>query len=469
MVKRDEINTKTAAAIQSKILDTIYEIVCALDTEGRFVYVNKSSFRLLGYQPEELLGISCFDLIIEEDKQRSVEASIAGYKGADIPVFENRFYHKDGSIVTILWEGRWDFGDNLLYTHGRDVTEQRKLEQLQLQQHAYLKAAQEQLSQLLERITDGFIGLDKDVRVIYWNKAAELISGLPAQQMTGQILWDVLTEPGLSLLRERHAAALRANGSVQFEYFSNRIDRWIEVTTYPSESGLSVFFRDITERKHLQEQMLREREHHQMRVAGAVVKATEKERAEVSKELHDNVNQVLTTVKLYTELCLSHTPSTDDLLKKSMELLQNSIDEIRSLSKRLSATSLGKIRLADSVRELVDSIQNTSRFKVNLQQNIPDLDMSDDVHLTAYRILQEQFTNIINHAQATVVYVRMYKKENALLIEITDNGVGFDLDKVNEGIGIANMTTRAADVNATINIHSEPGVGSTLTLTIPLT
>jgi signal transduction histidine kinase len=271
------------------------------------------------------------------------------------------------------------------------------------------------------------------------------------------------------LLKERHAAALRANGPVQFEYFSNRIDRWIEVTTYPSESGLSVFFRDITERKYLQEQLLREREHHQMRVAGAVVKATEKERAEVSKELHDNVNQVLTTVKLYTELCLSHTPGTDELLKKSMELLQNSINEIRSLSKRLSATSLGKIRLADSVRELVDSIRNTSPFKVNFEQNIPDLDISDDVHLTTYRILQEQFTNIINHAQATVVYVRMYKKENTLLVEVTDNGVGFDLNKVHEGIGIANMTTRAADVNAAINIHSVPGVGSTLILTIPLT
>ena len=469
MVKRDKTTTKPSAAIQSKLLDSIYEIVCALDTEGRFVYVNKSCFRVLGYQAEELLGVPCFDLVIEEDKQRSIEANIAAYKGADIPVFENRYHHKNGSIITICWEGGWDFGDNLLYTVGRDVTEQRRLEQLQRQQHADLKAVQEQLSQLLERITDGFIGLDKDLRVIYWNKAAEAISGLSAQQMTGQILWEVLPEPTLAIAKGHYEKVAEENGPVHFEYFSKRIDSWIEVTSYPSESGLSVFFRDITERKHLQEQLIREREQHQMRVASAVVKATEKERAEVSKELHDNVNQVLTTVKLYTELCLSHTPSTDELLKKSMALLQNSINEIRSLSKRLSATSPGKIRLADSVRELVDSIRDTNRFKVNFEQNIPDLDVSDDVHLTVYRILQEQFTNIINHAQATVVNVRMCKKANALLVEVTDNGIGYDFNKVHEGIGIANMTTRAADVNATIDIHSEPGIGSTLTLTIPLT
>ncbi|OLY94315.1 PAS domain S-box-containing protein [Cnuella takakiae] len=468
MGKKNALSINPTAAIKSKLLDSINELVCAFDFEGRFVYVNEASYRILGYMPKELIGISCFDLVVEEDRNASRDAAMQGYQGADIPVYENRYIHKDGRIITIFWEGGWDFGDNILYSVGRDVTEQRRLELLQQQQHFALLNTQRELEQLLDRITDGFIGLDKDLRITFWNKAAEVISGLRADESIGRIFWEVLPEPSLETAQEHYNMVMNAGGPLQMEYFSKRINRWIEVNSYPSESGISVFFRDVTERKDFQEQLIQEKEKQQQRIAGAVIKATEKERAEIGKELHDNVNQVLTTVKLYTELCLADGGNRDELLHRSMGLLQSCINEIRGLSKRLSAPSLGKIRLCDSVAELLESIKVANRFNLVYEQYIAHLEVTNDVHIAVYRILQEHFTNIINHAKATEVAVTIFVEDNSLIVKVTDNGVGFDVRSVNPGIGIANMRNRAAELGGIVEIQSEINKGCKLNLVLPL-
>lgn len=468
MMKKNAFSINPTAAIKSKLLDSINELVCALDVEGRFVYINKASLRILGYMPKELIGTSCFDLIVEEDREASREATIQCYQGVEIPVYENRYNHKDGRIITIFWEGGWDFGDNILYTVGRDVTEQRRLEMVQQQQQTNILNAQIELEQLLDRITDGFIGLDKNLRITFWNKAAEAISGLSAKECIGRMFWDVLPEPSLTIAKEHYNMVVSAGGPLQLEYFSKRLNRWIEVNSYPSESGISVFFRDVTERKSFQEQLILEKEKQQKKIAGAVIKATEKERAEIGKELHDNVNQVLTTVKLYTEICLAGSGNRDELLQRSMALLQSCINEIRGLSKRLSAPSLGKIRLCDSVAELLESIKVANRFNLVYEQDIADLEVSNDVHIAVYRILQEHLTNIINHAKATQVTVKVFVANNELRIQVSDNGVGFDVRSMHPGIGIANIKNRAEELAGTVEIQSEINKGCTLCLVLPL-
>lgn len=468
MDKTNTVAVTPSAAVQNKILDAIHEMVCAIDTKGHFVYVNAASLSILGYRPQELIGVSCFDLVVEEDRQISMQANKDSYLGANIPVFENRYRHKDGRIISMHWEGGWDFGDNLLYTAGRDITEQRNIERLQLEQYAELRATQKELGQLLERVTDGFIGIDRMMRITYWNKAAEVISGLPAKKMIGHVLWDVLPEPTLSVARKHYETIVQSTVPVQMEFFSKRINRWVEVISYPSESGQSVFFRDITERKDLQEQLILQKEQHQKKIASAVLKATENERSEVSKELHDNINQVLTTVKLYNELCLSNVELRDELLKKSMELLQNSINDIRGLSKRLSAPSIGNIALSDSVRELTDSIQATNRFKINVAQRLSGLVVGNEIHIAVYRILQEHFTNIIKHAQASAVNVDMYVQRDMLTVQVADDGVGIDPAKTPTGIGISNMKNRAEEIGGSLEISGTLHAGCTLLLKVPL-
>lgn len=442
-----------------ELFNSLHEIVCALDTSGRFVYMNNACQVLWGYERAELIGKLCFDFMHPKDREHSIRATVAA--GPKIPAFENRYYRKDGSIAYMSWEGVWDTKHQLIYGTGRDITEVRQLELIE-QEH------REELEHLLDRITDGFIGLDEEARVTYWNKAAENISQIPQNEVIGKVIWDVMSEPLVENYKQQYEVAKLSQHPINQEYFSKRIQRWIDVSTYISGTGLSIFFRDITEQKKLREQLLQEKEQQQKRITAAVIKATEDERSFVGKELHDNVNQVLTTVKLYTELCLTDFDKKEELLKRSTQLLQASINEIRGLSKRLSAPSLGNIRLKDSVKELVDAINATNRLQVFYEHNIEDLETPDDVHIAIYRILQEHFTNIIKHAKATNVSVRITLVDHTLKVTVQDNGQGFDATKYRKGIGVENMMSRAETLGGELELISAPNQGCTLQLLLPL-
>lgn len=106
---------------------------------------------------------------------------------------------------------------------------------------------------------------------------------------------------------------------------------------------------NITEKMRLQQALSQQRLESQQRITKAIIQTQEKERSEISRELHDNVNQVLTTIKLLLSLCRSNELPVAETLDKAIGLQQNAINEIRALSKRLSAPSLGSLKLEDSI------------------------------------------------------------------------------------------------------------------------
>lgn len=452
----------------NKLFDSLHEIVCVLDIDGRFVYVNKASYTIWGYHPEELIGKYCYDLMVKEDKALSLAATNEVYQGADIPSYENRYYRKDGSVVEMLWEGGWDVGDQLMYSTGRDISERKRIEREQLKNRQELQLAKQQLEELLDRITDGFIGLDDRAAVTYWNRAAEAISKISPQAIIGKVLWDVIPEPGKSKYLAFYRMAKEANKPMTVEFFSDRMQTWVEANTYTSGTGLSIFFRDISERKAFQEKLNQEKQKQQKRITAAVIKATEQERAHVGKELHDNVNQVLTTVKLYTELCLSQECNREQLLKKSSGLLQGCIDEIRGISQRLSPPSFGTSQLKESVEELVATINATKQLQVHFESRLNGLQVTQEIHLAIYRILQEHLTNILKHANAQHVEISLTVSEDILTLIVRDDGKGFDMQQRRSGIGITNMETRADNLNGSFSLDSIPGAGTTLLVCLPL-
>lgn len=467
-MKKSHLPNIPSPVLLHKLLDALQEVVCVFDTNLKFVYVNKACYKIWGYQPEELIGKSCFDLMVPKEREAALSTTTEAYMGADIPTYENHYIRKDGTIITMFWEGGWDVKDKLLYCTGKDISDRKKLEKMELAYNKKLKRANDQMEQFLERITDGFLGLDKDARINYWNKAATSIAQLPKSKVLGKILWDIIPEQARPIYFQLYQNIKKENRPINTELFSERLQRWIEVSTYVSGSGLSIFFRDVTERKKLVQQLIHEQQQQQKRITAAVIKATENERAAVGKELHDNVNQVLTTVKLYQELCLSNTGNTQQLLLKSIALLQDSINEIRGLSKRLSAPSLGKILLKESVAELVEAINATNRIHIIYQSHINGIVVPDDVHLAIYRIIQEHLTNVLKHAKATKAVVDIDFIGENLLLTIWDNGVGFDTSQKSSGIGIANMESRVEDLNGSIDIASAPGKGCKLDVKIPL-
>jgi signal transduction histidine kinase len=207
----------------------------------------------------------------------------------------------------------------------------------------------------------------------------------------------------------------------------------------------------------------------QKEITSAVIKAQEAERSQLGLELHDNVNQILTTVKLYNEMYLTGYLHDKELLVKSTQYTQDCINEIRNISKRLSAPTLGKISLKDSIKDLINTINLTKRFEIiYLPHGIDHYAASEDLHLSLYRIVQESLNNIIKYSDAQVASVEIIRQDSSLILKICDTGKGFDTTTKRGGIGITNMKTRAENLNASFRLTSAPGRGCQIEICFPV-
>ncbi|MCU7551763.1 sensor histidine kinase [Chitinophagaceae bacterium LB-8] len=203
-------------------------------------------------------------------------------------------------------------------------------------------------------------------------------------------------------------------------------------------------------------------------ITEAVIQAQESERSLIGLELHDNINQVLTTVKLHNEMVLEGVGDPKILLPRASQYLQECISEIRDLSKRLSAPTLGKISLEESVKDLIESINLTSKVKITSQlSGLNSQLLKKDVHIGVYRILQEQLNNVLKHAEASEVFVHLEHDGSKLRLSIKDNGRGFVVHRHKSGIGLMNMQTRAENLNGTFEVESKPGHGCKVEVVVP--
>jgi two-component system, NarL family, sensor histidine kinase UhpB len=226
---------------------------------------------------------------------------------------------------------------------------------------------------------------------------------------------------------------------------------------------------DITDQvlKHQRED--EEKALQQKAILQASIEGQEKERSEIGKELHDNINQILASVKLMITASVAKTPEPDNFLVEALKLADECIQEIRQLSNSLIPLREREMELIEAIEGVVGRIKATSslEFSLSLSEDLAKK-LDNNQQLTIYRITQEQINNILKHAMAKkVCIVLKEEKKNAVLV-ITDNGVGFSKTDKNGGIGLKNMKSRSELLNGSFSIESEPGKGSTLRATIPL-
>ncbi|RYD91427.1 MAG: hypothetical protein EOP50_14330, partial [Sphingobacteriales bacterium] len=156
------------------------------------------------------------------------------------------------------------------------------------------------------------------------------------------------------------------------------------------------------------------------------------------------------------------------LLQRSATYLQECIDEIRSISKRLSAPTLGKILLKDSIGELVASINLTHRVDISFEtRGLKEKSVSEELHLAIYRIVQEGLNNIIKYAGAQTARISIRATRGKITLLIADDGKGFDSNGKRGGIGLTNMKTRAENLDGTFELQTEPGRGCTIKVCFP--
>lgn len=228
---------------------------------------------------------------------------------------------------------------------------------------------------------------------------------------------------------------------------------------------------DISERKELEKRLVKQEVDKQKIIAQAVVNAQEKERAEIGKELHDNVNQILSTARLYLELASSDEKERINLIKRSYDNIYEAINEIRNISKSLVPPSIGDLGLIESIEDLVENIRATKKLYIEFcyGDNI-DAFVGQKQKLMLFRIIQEQVNNVLKHANAGNIIIELMIDGNMIHLAISDDGKGFDFEELknNKGVGLQNIASRTELFNGKINIVTAPNKGCKLNIHVPI-
>jgi signal transduction histidine kinase len=222
---------------------------------------------------------------------------------------------------------------------------------------------------------------------------------------------------------------------------------------------------NATEKVLLEKQLESERVKKQKEITEAVITAQEKERDGIGSELHDNVCQILASSKLYLGMVKKQLDNQEEMIDETDTLITSAIDELRTLSHSLIAPSLDQLELQQALEKIIDVTSKTTNIKIH--SNITHIDeslMSNKMRLAIYRIVQEQFNNILKYAQAQNIYLTLMHKKAELLLAISDDGIGFDPSVSSEGVGLVNIKTRASLFNGEVSIKSTIGKGTELSV-----
>lgn len=219
----------------------------------------------------------------------------------------------------------------------------------------------------------------------------------------------------------------------------------------------------------IQKQMDNLRKQNERKVLSAILKTEEKERQHFSKELHDGLGPILSSVKM--AISTSRYKNNLNLLENAENLIDDSIKTLKNISNKLSPHILVNYGLLKAIKSFIAKLNVLEEPKINLSSNIENQRFSFNIEVVLYRVVCELISNTLKHAKAKNVYIDLLANETQLSINYIDDGTGFDTDKAQKelrGMGYPNIQSRIKSLDGTFDFFSKPGEGVRVKIQIPL-
>ncbi|TCJ12676.1 PAS domain S-box protein [Flaviaesturariibacter flavus] len=449
------------------------DVIVLLDRNFAVTYISPNAHKLGGYHPDEMMGVVGFEAIHPDDFARVLMVGQDISKTPEVLLPPFRFRAKNGSyrwVEAILVNHLHDPDIEAVVINMRDITERKEIEE------TILLSEEKYRLLFYQSPVPKWIFNRETLHFVEVNEAALDHYGYTREEFLAMSVLDLQPQAERKrvqrmLLSPDFLPAGRLNNISQHLVADGRTI-WVELTLHGIylEEGYHVMAiaNDVTEKRALEQKVLREKINTQKEIARTIINTQEKERSEISKELHDNVNQLLTTAKLYIENIRYYPDQSAGYIDKSAGLLQKAITEIRNLSKALVTPVIYDIGFRATLEELIGQYRALNLFALDFQYTVPDDLIESGLRLTIYRILQEQLNNIVKHARATKVSIDIGNAGDKLTICISDNGVGFDTKAARSGLGINNMKNRIDVFQGSVDIDSAPNKGCSICIYFPL-
>jgi two-component system, NarL family, sensor histidine kinase UhpB len=317
--------------------------------------------------------------------------------------------------------------------------------------------------------------LDDQLRLPWFNKPAQdLYQKLTGKRLTQLSSISELLKPSELEQFMGYLSQVYSGKSLQFDYKFNRDSSyWVNIALFPFSfhdgevAGVYGVARTINKEKEVSKNRPEAEIEHQKEISRLILKAEEEERGRLGRELHDNINQILAAVKIQLSHCLDNYSKGKPIIEKCHSHLREVMDEIRKLSHNLVLPGFNGSNLTEEVKKLVETYHSNSAIDIDLS-HFNEQKVNSNLKEVFFRIIQEQLNNIIKHAKATKILLKLETKSDTIRLKIEDNGIGFDTSGKRNGIGIINIFNRAELEGGKAQIKSGKGKGCCLLVTIPM-
>jgi len=441
-----------------QFMDRISDGFLSLDTKLNVMFSNQAAGQMLGIAPEKMYGRDLPGLFPNANQSGGHNKMLKALStGRNIHTEEYSNVMKNWVSMNIYPSAT---GLSVFF---RDITEEKEAKEK-------LRLSEEKYRMFIQRITDAFIALDKEWRYTYLNQQAEELIRMKAADVIGRNVWDVFPEAVGSPTYHAFHQAMQEQVYVFNEDHYAPLDLWQENHIYPSAEGLSVFIRNVTEKKRLEFSLQEQEKKEQLKVLAAIFEAREKERNAIGEELHDNVNQILVGASMLLKGAGTDTKKLMEVVPDCCRYLQDAINENRKLSHELVTPDLGMESLSVLLQRLLKSLLDAQGIETIFRHgDFEDEALTREQQLTVYRIFQEQLTNIQKHAKATQVTITLdLLPDHIFRMRITDNGAGASVSEENFGIGLRNISSRLRLLNGRLMVTTAPQKGFSLLVEFPV-
>jgi PAS domain S-box-containing protein len=461
----------------------------SIDISGRIVSVSDYWSDVLGYRREEAIGRRLTSFFTEESRRYAEEKVFKEFfKTGFIKEVPYQFVKKNKETIDVILSAIADRDEqgHIIRTLAVsiDVTERKRAEEA-------LKHAKEELSQYsqdLERqvqnrtreinsilkYTPAVVYIkDKEGRYILANSRFEELFDIKNGAAIGKTDCEVLPAGVADQFRASDLRVLRNSQSYQENEHIPQADgqRTYLSVKFPvfdeSEaiSGVCGILTDITALKKAQDQL--------RRLSAGIMANQEKERSAIARELHDELGQVLTALRMDSVWMQKRLKKSDSKASERAltmcRLIDKNIEDVRGMAFRLRPGVLDDLGLVDALDWYTSDFERRTEITCIFERdNVPPL--SETVATAAYRIAQEAITNVARHAFASRVEVVLKVQNGILTLKVADNGLGFNslVLSDSEGLGVAGMRERATLINGTLEVDSQPEKGTRVYFKVPL-
>jgi PAS domain S-box-containing protein len=467
--KMTELALKKTELRYRALFEQASDAIMITDHNGDFLDVNTSLCKMFGYTKEELMGANIGTLIDPEELRTDpiqFKAILAGQ-----PILrERRMLHRDGTIIEVEANVKL-IPDGRVLAIARDITERKK---------AALQIVKEKeiSDSIINSLPGVFLIRELGGKILRWNRQLETISGYSGKEIAELEQFTFIEEKDKEHVRQR-VKILLAEGRSASEITAitkdgTRIPFYITgiVIQFEGKICLMIMGIDISERVAATEELQRANEqlHH---LSAYLQNVREEERTGIAREIHDELGQQLTGLKMDISWAMKKANETElvqEKLSAMSRLVDQTIATVRRISSELRPSILDDLGLSDALDWQSTEFQKRYSIEARFQSRVAELQVSPNLVTGLFRIYQESLTNVARHAEAKKVDASLRLVDNNLVLEVSDDGKGFDTETAGakKTFGLMGIRERTLMMGGTCTILSSRNKGTTVTISVPM-